>query len=315
MYDIEVTNLHCSGMSTITLDVTGDLSTSTTCTGNIYTTNLHASGISTITFNASNISTSNLSFNGSLNSSPGCSGNLYLNNIQASDVISANELDCTTLNLTNLTASEINTTTINSQIINNSNLTTSNLNTFTANVTNIFNADTISIGTSHTTCVSLSYQQLNPDACGLLIGFSNSRWSGGSGDYAIGYSMYETGYCLKRNNESFWDQISDERLKTNINTLSNGLYIINQLRPVNYNWKDATLINGDSNIQQGFIAQEFQQVLPNLVKSTPIINDNMKQLVGDSNILTLNQDIIPLLVSSIQELTKRIEELELNVNK
>ena len=55
----------------------------------------------------------------------------------------------------------------------------------------------------------------------------------------------------------------------------------------------------------GFIAQEVEEVLPNVVHVTPgFIGDNEK-------VKTVSYiKIIPYLVDTIQELTKRIEELE-----
>lgn len=84
-----------------------------------------------------------------------------------------------------------------------------------------------------------------------------------------------------------WSCTSDARLKTNISDIQqvNALDIIKQLRPVSFNWS-----NSPNGVQQdGFIAQDVQQVLPQLVST-------------DSNgNLSLNKDgILPYVVAAMQ---------------
>lgn len=59
------------------------------------------------------------------------------------------------------------------------------------------------------------------------------------------------------------NQASDERLKENINTIENALDVVMNLRGVTYNWKDR--LNGGNDLRIGFIAQEVQEVIPELV--------------------------------------------------
>lgn len=60
---------------------------------------------------------------------------------------------------------------------------------------------------------------------------------------------------------------SDARLKTNIVAIENSLETIQQLNPVYYNKKQA-LDSNNSRKEFGFIAQEVQEILPQLVKQT-----------------------------------------------
>lgn len=69
--------------------------------------------------------------------------------------------------------------------------------------------------------------------------------------------VYSNGGTLTSTNPS------DSRLKNDITDLQYGLNEILQLRPVSYNWKDDTINQGK---QFGFIAQEVQEVMPELVK-------------------------------------------------
>ena len=92
---------------------------------------------------------------------------------------------------------------------------------------------------------------------------------------------------------------SDERLKTDIQTLNidESHSQINALRPVSFQWKN----NQDAvNPEYGFIAQEVENVLPSLVHTD--IKSGYKSMDYDK--------IIPLLVSTIQDLTKRVQFLE-----
>ena len=95
---------------------------------------------------------------------------------------------------------------------------------------------------------------------------------------------------------------SDIKYKENIKTISNGIDKIEKLNPVEFDWNDKSDAHKIGKKEDaGFIAQEVQKVLPNLV------NENVD---GD---LALNYEgIIPYLVQSIQELQERIKQLETN---
>ena len=68
---------------------------------------------------------------------------------------------------------------------------------------------------------------------------------------------------------------SDIRLKKNILPLNNAILTINKLNPVSYN-KKTDVKSSEYNISEnGFIAQEIQKVLPNLVHES---NDKEKML-------------------------------------
>ncbi|MEO1411812.1 MAG: tail fiber domain-containing protein, partial [Bacteroidota bacterium] len=58
---------------------------------------------------------------------------------------------------------------------------------------------------------------------------------------------------------------SDRRLKENLNPLSNSLSLIRQLRPMRYRFKQDQGINLPAGGQYGLIAQEVEEILPDLV--------------------------------------------------
>ncbi|GMU25547.1 MAG: hypothetical protein AMXMBFR16_04520 [Candidatus Uhrbacteria bacterium] len=92
-----------------------------------------------------------------------------------------------------------------------------------------------------------------------------------------------------------WYFSSDERLKKDIETLQPGLDTLIELRPVTYKWKEDS--TGD--VQVGFIAQDVEKVLPNLVGEGP---DGYKTLDKEG--------MIPYMVKAIQELKAENDQLK-----
>jgi hypothetical protein len=97
--------------------------------------------------------------------------------------------------------------------------------------------------------------------------------------------------------------ISDSRLKENVQDIDVGLAAILSLKPRKFDWKagKGKDIKGD----RGFIAQEFETVFPNLI-------DEWKDPApkGEAPYKSVRQDLIPVLVKAIQELTARVQTLE-----
>ncbi|GEM_PF-3934034 len=89
---------------------------------------------------------------------------------------------------------------------------------------------------------------------------------------------------------------SDERLKTNITTIASSTEMLRKLRGVNFSWKN----DQASTTRIGFIAQEVQAVLPELVS------------IGSDGMLGVNyQNFAPILVNALNNSDVRISELEL----
>jgi hypothetical protein len=100
---------------------------------------------------------------------------------------------------------------------------------------------------------------------------------------------------------AFSSTLSDKRLKNNVTSLSNSLEIINKLRPVSYTWDEKLNRQGTD---FGLIAQEVEELLPNIVKETEtLFDDNIYKSVS-------YEKLIPLLIKSIQELTEEINKLK-----
>jgi hypothetical protein len=147
----------------------------------------------------------------------------------------------------------------------------------------------------------------------VLLGASN--FSGYNGDdqvaIKVGVSGREAlygnigggGSFRQYSNSSTWATTSDQRVKENIVEITNGLEKIVALRPVEFDY----ITNKEHNA--GFIAQEFQNVLPDqvkLVKARP----EEAELVGEDEIYTIQQNLTPYLVKAIQELKAELDTVK-----
>jgi len=105
-----------------------------------------------------------------------------------------------------------------------------------------------------------------------------------------------------------WNSSSDARLKKDVVNINNGLDKVMQLRPVTFNWKqeDYPDMNLDDRNHVGFIAQEVELVVPQVVSTA---GDEMQtKSIAYS-------DLVPVLTKAIQEQQAEIEALKaLNAN-
>lgn len=165
-----------------------------------------------------------------------------------------------------------------------------------------------------------------------VLGFSNN----GPGVYGItGSSTSYGGFFLGDVYTSGLYLGSDLKLKKNIKEVDNALDIITQLQPKNFeyrqdgNFKQMNLPNGK---HYGFIAQDLEKVLPNLVKESQFDTKNSARF--DSNRIASGQntktgpaspgkqikgevidfkavnyiELIPIMVKALQEENIKIEE-------
>jgi hypothetical protein len=107
---------------------------------------------------------------------------------------------------------------------------------------------------------------------------------------------------------------SDRRLKNILGNIDNPLDKIQKLNGVYYEENELAKSFGyDSDCKQvGLIAQEVEEVLPEIIHLAPFDDDKGVSISGE-NYMTVQYDrVIPLLVESIKELKKEIEELKNN---
>jgi len=93
---------------------------------------------------------------------------------------------------------------------------------------------------------------------------------------------------------------SDKKLKTNVKDIEYGLDTIMKLKPKQYDWKK------DNRHDIGFIAQEVEEVIPEIVKDNEWFDDKIKTM--DYEKLTA------VLIKAVQEQQQQINELKEKLN-
>lgn len=157
-----------------------------------------------------------------------------------------------------------------------------------------------------------------------VIGSSNGNNSINIGVYGeatgpgTNYAGYFEGdvYVNGGNNSgSGYVVASDGQFKTDINMIDNAISIIEQLQPKSYymDTLNAYGINFSSNKQYGFIAQEIELVLPELISLSkkPALYDSIGTIISNEvTYKSLNYDaIIPILTRGIQEQATIIDSM------
>jgi hypothetical protein len=112
-----------------------------------------------------------------------------------------------------------------------------------------------------------------------------------SGDFTAGTISVTNLTASQTITSQDFNSLSDITLKENIKTVENSLEIIDKLRGVEFNWIES------GNTSYGVIAQELEEVLPELVNSDKIKSVNYNGLIG-------------ILIESVKELKKEIKELK-----
>ena len=100
-------------------------------------------------------------------------------------------------------------------------------------------------------------------------------------------------------NSSFYT--SDSRFKTNIEPINDALNKITQLNGYHYTWSDP---QQDQSLQSGIIAQEVQQLFPELVKS------------DDKGYLSVNYiGLVPYLIQSVKQQQKKLDAMQQQIDE
>jgi|6_EtaG_2_1085325.scaffolds.fasta_scaffold46280_1 hypothetical protein len=101
--------------------------------------------------------------------------------------------------------------------------------------------------------------------------------------------------------------LSDKRVKEDIKDLTDGLDILNNLKPRTFKYNGLGDMFADGKTIQGFVADEVMDVVPQYVEIS-------KGMVGDEEVEDFKSlstgKFIPMIVKSIQELSAKVEALE-----
>ena len=101
------------------------------------------------------------------------------------------------------------------------------------------------------------------------------------------------------NDGNTWNSTSDLRVKKDVETLTSGLDVIDQLRPVKYKYNQD---DAGKSLRIGFIAQEVRDLIPEIVVSNPT-EDFPDGLLG----LSL-ESLVPFLVNAIKDLSTDLQK-------
>ena len=93
---------------------------------------------------------------------------------------------------------------------------------------------------------------------------------------------------------------SDKRLKKNIKPIDNALDIVDKLQGVHFNWKK------DDKKSIGYIAQDVEKVLPEMVKEQNHFNDGSYKTVNYAAMVSVMGEAIKELRAEVEELKKQI---------
>lgn len=112
-------------------------------------------------------------------------------------------------------------------------------------------------------------------------------------------------------------KVSEKDIKTNVVNITNALEKVKQLEPVTYeyNTHKYKLLQLQEGKTYGFIADQFQNVFPEMVYDKHVSDLNSKQVHRDLIIKKMDiESLIPVLVASIKELEAEVEKLKAELN-
>lgn len=130
---------------------------------------------------------------------------------------------------------------------------------------------------------------------------------------AINYAVYAAGDLA---HTGALINASDRKLKTNINAISNSLESISLLNPTTYSIKESyqKRMNMSSKPQFGFLAQELQEVFPDLVSFNK--HPGATKEAAPIEYLGVNYvGLIPILTAGIKEQQQLIEQQQQTINE
>ena len=193
------------------------------------------------------------------------------------------------------------------------------------------NVGNVLIGTTVSTGTPASGMVLVPGSAGqtgIYLGHANGTTTGAF--YAgFCYNAGTIGSITQTGTTAvLYNTTSDYRLKSNVVPVTTGLSVINQLNPVNFTWIS------DNESDTGFLAHEFQTVIPRAVTGTkdatieeeyevtPAVKDEQGNITTPAVMGTRtvpvyqqmdNSGAVPYLVAAIKELSAQVTALQAKV--
>jgi hypothetical protein len=189
---------------------------------------------------------------------------------------------------------------------------TTSISTLNNTVTNLATSPVFSgnvvLSTDTTSSIAINAISNNTHIGGANVGLFGSATNGLTNyalymDYGDIYSAHPQTWFLNGDltfNGSYsviatdFNSISDKSLKSNVKPITNPLNVINSLQGVSFKWKDS------KENAYGFIAQEVEKVLPEIISTSEEGIKSVKYL-----------QLIAFLVEAIKDQDIRIKKLEL----
>lgn len=154
------------------------------------------------------------------------------------------------------------------------------------------------------------------------IGIYADASSGSNSGSGVNYGIFAIGDSANTNYAGYFigdvnytgnlTNASDAKLKYDVNGLQNATALIKELAPKSYYYKqegEAAKLQLASGLQYGFIAQELEEVLPNLVKNQVQMNGFGKEAQIEYKAVNYI-GLIPVLTQALKEQQEYIESLE-----
>ena len=147
------------------------------------------------------------------------------------------------------------------------------------------------------------------------------HWHDGTGEVTITHSAntiaitsgYGSEVCALTVEGDITAFSSDKRLKKNIEIIENPLQKIDKLSGFIYDWDlkkcNEVGFNPKDEKQIGVFAQDVKEVIPEAVKPAPFDTKDGISISGDNYLTVQYEKIVPLLIESIKEQQKQIDEL------
>jgi len=139
----------------------------------------------------------------------------------------------------------------------------------------------------------------------------NTTHGGSYGAYYMVSFYHNNGYVgtiLHNGSNTTYASASDYRLKKDIETISDGLDKINNLKPKYYNF----IGNQQAGIQAGFIAHELQEIIPQAAfGEKDAVDEDGKPILQQIE----KAAIVPHLVSAVQQLSSMVESLQYRIEQ
>jgi hypothetical protein len=140
-----------------------------------------------------------------------------------------------------------------------------------------------------------------------------------NGIYGYTYMFFVNGAA---GGKTAWFSVSDGRMKKNIIPIANALEKIVELRGVSYNWADT--LNSEKGRQIGFIAQEAEKVIPEVVRNAggtysmtygPITALLVEGIKEQQKIIVAQRSELEAQKKEIQSLQSRMDQIEATLAK